>query len=149
MNVGIYTSAPYYCPRQKIKLLFRCLGKLYPRYRGREVSIALVDDATVKKLNKKYRRKNSATDVLSFAEQDSRTVPHGTTLLGEIIIAYPFMRSQAAEHGNTVTNELLLLLVHGFLHIIGYGHATRQDQRRMDTQKNKIISHCLKGFNIT
>jgi probable rRNA maturation factor len=77
-----------------------------------EVSIAFVDDATMRNLNRKFRGKNKTTDVLTFPGEDSC----------EIVISVDRARAQAQKEKHSVATELRYLLVHGILHGLGYDH---------------------------
>jgi probable rRNA maturation factor len=79
-----------------------------------EVSIAFVDDATMRNLNRKFRGKNKTTDVLTFPGEDSC----------EIVISVDRARAQAQKEKHSVATELRYLLVHGILHGLGYDHET-------------------------
>jgi probable rRNA maturation factor len=102
--------------------LSRWLASVAPaRVRG-EVGIALVTDAHIRRLNTRYRRKNVATDVLSFPAEDS---------LGDIVIATGVARRQARDAGHSYATELRVLALHGLLHLLGYDHEAPQDAGRM------------------
>ena len=90
-----------------------------------EVSIAFVDDAQMKSLNRKFRRKNKTTDVLTFPADDSYSDP--TTPgrpLGDIVISLDRARGQAFEEKHSLATEIRYLVVHGVLHALGYDHET-------------------------
>jgi probable rRNA maturation factor len=80
----------------------------------REISIALVDDATMRNLNRKFRHKNKTTDVLTFPAEDGC----------EIVISVDQARRQARQEKHSLPTELRYLLVHGILHGLGYDHET-------------------------
>jgi len=80
------------------------------------VGLALVSDAAIKNLNRQYRRKDRATDVLAFPADDE------PGQLGDIVIATGVARRQAAEAGHSYAVELRVLALHGFLHLLGYDH---------------------------
>ena len=86
------------------------------------INICLVKDATIKKLNKVYRGKNCATDVLSF--EVPRTFPkcNKGSCVGDIIISVDTASKNAKDDGRTLNVELKELLVHGILHLYGYDH---------------------------
>lgn len=88
-----------------------------------DLSIAFVSGAAMRKLNKQYRNINQTTDVLSFAGEGD--------FLGEIIIDCAQVKGQAAEFGNSLENELIFILVHGLLHLIGYDDATEKGMKEM------------------
>jgi probable rRNA maturation factor len=84
------------------------------RARG-EVTVALVSDARMRTLNRAFRGKDHATDVLSFPADDD-------TFLGDIAIATGVARRQAREAGHSLATELRVLALHGLLHLLGYDH---------------------------
>jgi probable rRNA maturation factor len=91
------------------------------------VSVALVDDARVRALNRTYRGVDYATDVLSFPADEpgaspGGTGPSGVRLLGDIVIAVGVARRQAKAARHTVSTELRVLALHGLLHLAGYDH---------------------------
>ncbi|MFA6098133.1 MAG: rRNA maturation RNase YbeY [Patescibacteria group bacterium] len=121
------------------KKLFRLIGRQFPRYSGAEISVALVSARTIKKLNKKYRHKNKVTDVLSFAERESKYKIAPRQYLGEIVISMPQAREQAREHKHALRRELVILLVHSFLHLVGFDHATDKQEKIMDKEARKVM----------
>jgi probable rRNA maturation factor len=88
-----------------------------------EISIALVSDDRIRRLNRTYRRKDRPTDVLSFGGSDGE--------LGDIAIATGVARRQAQEMGHSYATELRVLALHGLLHLLGYDHHDPADRRRM------------------
>jgi len=80
--------------------------------RGREVICLLTDDRELRRLNRRFRASNYATDVLSFPNQNG----------GEIAISLERAAAQAAEHGHTVFDEIRILMLHGVLHLSGLDH---------------------------
>jgi len=102
-----------------------------------EVSILLTGNAEIKKLNSTYRRKNSATDVLSFASSGGP----GPETLGDIVISLPVARKQAAKAGNSFERELLFLLSHGLLHLVGYDHErSEKEAEKMEVLQKKLMA---------
>jgi len=119
-----------------------------PRARG-SVTIALVSDRRIRTLNRTYRRKDYATDVLSFPAFARETrarvsarrarpspqspVPSPLGFLGDIVIARGVARRQAREAGHSERTELRVLALHGLLHLLGYDHERdRGEMRRME-----------------
>jgi probable rRNA maturation factor len=88
-----------------------------------ELSLLLCGSAEMRRLNRRYADEDHATDVLSFESRPP--------LLGDIIIALPIARRQAAEKGHSLFDELFHLAVHGLCHLIGYDHRTPAEERRM------------------
>jgi probable rRNA maturation factor len=97
------------------------------------VSVALVSDRRVRALNRTYRRKDYATDVLSFPNPQS---PIPNPFLGDVVIARGVARRQALQAGHSEQTELRVLALHGLLHLLGYDHerdngAMRRLERRL------------------
>lgn len=87
------------------------------------LAIALVDDATMRRLNRRFAGKNRVTDVLSFPSDASPGRPaRGARHLGDIAIATGVARRQATEAGHSYGNELRVLALHGLLHLLGFDH---------------------------
>ncbi|OGY52539.1 MAG: rRNA maturation RNase YbeY [Candidatus Buchananbacteria bacterium RIFCSPLOWO2_01_FULL_56_15] len=110
--------------------------------RRAELSIAVVSAAAMQRLNRQYRGKDRPTDVLSFAERDSRDrLPKRLAVepLGEVIICYPKAVAQARAHGRPLLDEIQRLFVHGVLHLLGYDHQTSGDAARMEGLERKIL----------
>lgn len=84
-----------------------------------EVSVLLTGDAAIRALNRKYRHKDKATDVLSFPAAE---MPAG--IAGDLVISLETAFSQAAKRGHTLEMEIRVLLLHGLLHLAGYDHET-------------------------
>ena len=84
------------------------------RARG-DVTVAITSDPRIRALNRQFRRKNAATDVLSFPSDEPG-------YLGDIVIAEGVARRQAAEAGHALGTELRVLALHGLLHLLGYDH---------------------------
>jgi rRNA maturation RNase YbeY len=90
---------------------------------GYEVSIVFVGDSVIRRLNKTYRSKDKITDVLAFKGEGK--------FLGEIIIDYAQIKRQASRYGNSVQSELIFILVHGLLHLIGLKDETAKGKKEM------------------
>ncbi len=98
----------------------------------KDVSLAFVGDARMRGLNKKYRKKDKTTDVLSFGLLVSLEKGEKSTEdFGEIIISPAQIKRQAKENDNSFQQELLFILVHGLLHLAGYNDETEKDRLAM------------------
>jgi probable rRNA maturation factor len=135
-----------------VEVLRRDAGKKYPAGKLRrvatgilellkqdhaELSVALIGNAEMRKLNARYRKKEYPTDVLSFpAAQD---MPDGVRLLGDVIISVDKAKEQAKERGRSLDEEMTTLLIHGVLHLLGYDHErSAKDARIMGRLEKKI-----------
>lgn len=102
-----------------------------------ELSVALVDDATIHELNRDYRKKDKPTDVLAFPLQEP--VPDKPVgLLGDVILSIDTARKQAKKHKRTLLEELTMLLAHGLLHLLGYDHQTDAEEREMTARTREL-----------
>ena len=105
--------------------------------KSNQISIVIAGDQRIKTLNKKYRKKDKVTDVLSFAQCDIDQKYQLATnrYLGEIFINF----RQAKKQSKNVKDEILNLLVHGYLHLKGYTHDNDENMIRMKKLTEKII----------
>jgi probable rRNA maturation factor len=101
------------------------LARVAPAAARGDIGVALVSDARIRSLNKRYRRKDRATDVLSFEPSD-------------IVIATGVARRQAREAGHSYSTELKVLALHGLLHLLGYDHHGPADDGRMARAENAL-----------
>jgi probable rRNA maturation factor len=85
-----------------------------------QVDVLLADDRTLRRLNRKFRGKDKATDVLSFPA----TAEIAVEFAGDLAISLEIAARQAAEHGHTLRDEIRILLLHGLLHLYGMDHET-------------------------
>ncbi len=93
------------------------------------MTVAIVSDARVRALNRQYRRKDTATDVLSFPSDERG-------YLGDVVIAAGVAKRQAGEAGHPLTTELRVLALHGLLHLLGYDH--ERDDGRMARLERRL-----------
>ena len=101
-----------------------------------ELSLALIGNAEMRRLNATYRKKDYPTDVLSFPIEAS---PGMGALLGDVIISVDKAREQALERGCTEAEEIVTLLIHGIVHLLGYDHErSAKDAQAMKRQESKI-----------
>jgi len=109
-----------------------------------EVSLLVTDDEVVAAYNREYRGAEGPTDVLSFAAQEPTpgfvTAPEMANYLGDIVIALPFTRRQAAALNRPLLDELRLLAVHGALHLLGYDHAEPGEEAIMWAKQDAILA---------
>lgn len=106
-----------------------------------ELSVALVGNREIHKLNSQYRQKDYATDVLSFpAEKD---LPTTLQLLGDVVISVDKASEQARARGHSLDEEMVTLLIHGIVHLHGYDHERSAKDARIMTRLEKKIHRAL------
>ena len=107
-----------------------------------EVSIAFVSPQTIQKLNFEYRQKDKATDVLSVEQNETFGDFY---CLGDIIICIDIAESQAKEKKWPLQQEVRLLLVHGFLHLLGYDHTELEEEKIMFALQDQLLQELNKN----
>ncbi|MDP4170021.1 MAG: rRNA maturation RNase YbeY [Bacillota bacterium] len=112
---------------------------------GAELSVTFVTNDRIQEINREYRHKDAATDVISFAmeelgEGEIELIGADTPrVLGDIIISVAKAREQAEEYGHSFMRELGFLSVHGFLHLLGYDHETEEEEKEMFSLQKEIL----------
>ena len=109
-----------------------------------EITVLAVGDQQIKKINKKFKRQNKITDVLTFSQQEGQPIilPKAeSNYLGDIIICYPQIKRQAKQFGQSVKKEFYLILIHGFLHLLGYQDETQKDYLIMKKMQEKLLTN--------
>jgi rRNA maturation RNase YbeY len=111
-----------------------------------DLSLLLVGDRSMRRLNRRYRRKDRTTDVLAFPvrQHSARPAPRAPrlvpALLGDVVISLPQAERQARQAGHSVEQELAVLVVHGLLHLLGYDHErSAREARRMQRKERAIL----------
>ena len=115
--------------------LSRWLRQTAPARARGSVSVALVSDERARTLNRAYRRRDYATDVLSFSAETAPRTRRVAVFLGDIVIARGVARRQAAVAGHSELTEFRVLALHGLLHLLGYDHERDQGQMRRVEQR--------------
>ena len=107
-----------------------------------ELSVVLCDDAFIRPLNREWRGKDKATDVLSFPQEEAvapgrfEALP---TVLGDVVISTETAVRQAEELGHPLSVELEALLVHGILHLVGFDHEDPDDAGQMRAEEVRLL----------
>ena len=101
-----------------------------------ELSLVLADDAMVQELNRQYRGQDKPTNVLSFPGREPIETAHA---LGDIAIAHETVMREAQEQGKTVEQHCRHMIVHGFLHLLGYDHEEETEAEAMEAMEIRIL----------
>lgn len=99
------------------------------------VSLLFTNNDTIQRLNARWREQDKPTNVLSFPAD-----PRAKPLLGDLALALETIEREAAQQGKTVRDHTIHLLVHGFLHLIGYDHIQNKDAEAMEARERAILS---------
>ena len=110
-----------------------------------EVSVSFVDDDYMTELHIKWMDEPGTTDVLSFP-MDMPQTPGEAVTLGDIVISPVVASEQAKAQGHSIEHEIYILAVHGLLHIIGYDHADKAEEKVMFDLQEKIVRDWQKGL---
>ena len=114
----------------------RCAGGKSDRA---SVAVAFVSDRRMRELNRRYRAVDSTTDVLAFPSGERR--PEGGVHLGDLAISLPAAARQARERGHSLARELRVLLLHGYLHLLGHDH--EKDRGQMRRLESRLLRELL------
>ena len=131
-------------PGRKIKKIALTILELVGEENA-ELSLALIGNLEIKKLNARYRKKDYATDVLSFPVEG--IVLEETRLLGDVVVSVEKAAEQAKARGHSSEQELVTLLIHGVVHLIGYDHErSAREARAMRRVEKRIYRQlCERG----
>lgn len=109
-----------------------------------QLSVLLCDDRVMHGLNREHRGIDRPTDVLAFAMREGKSlVSVHPELLGDIVISLPTAKRQAREHLWPASTETCLLLAHGLLHLLGFDHRTRAQERTMTARTHLLMAAAL------
>ena len=104
-----------------------------------ELSIALVDDASIAELNGQYRDKPRPTDVLSFSLVEGDFADHRGGMLGDVVISVETAADQAKERHRGLDETVARLLVHGVLHLVGHDHEDDDEAGEMQAEERRLL----------
>lgn len=109
---------------------------------GVELGVRLTDDAEIRTLNKDWRDRDAATNVLAFALNDSPGQAFGedgAAVLGDVVVAYETCAGEAVDQDKPLTNHLSHLVVHGTLHLLGFDHETDDEAEAMEALERAVL----------
>ena len=130
MNLDFYNLTPFKIEKIFFENIAKRVLKSKPALNNFEISLVLLDDAEMKKINSQYRGEKRSTDVLSFNLGPD---------LAEIFICPEQARHQAKKFGHPPKRELALLFIHGLLHILGYNDAGGAERKKMFKEQSAIL----------
>ena len=127
---------------KKPHIFFNSLVKFFPkkyRFIKKKVSLTILlsNNINIKKLNKKFRKKNKPTDILSFPNEKKFNIKK-SYYLGDIVISYEFMNKPKSLNNLEFKNRVIKIFIHGFLHLLGHNHIKLKDFKKMIKEEEKI-----------
>jgi probable rRNA maturation factor len=111
---------------------------LEPGHKAAELSVRVVDEAEITALNRRYRGKDSATNVLSFPFEGLAGVD--SALLGDVVICAPVVAAEAVQQGKPLQAHWAHLVIHGVLHLQGYDHHADAEAQRMEAAETRLLA---------
>ena len=105
-----------------------------------EFNIIFVDSDTIHEINRNYRHVDRVTDVISFALEDNETITLDHRVLGDSYICVERAEEQAKEYGHSFLRELAFLSIHGLLHLLGYDHMEKEEEKIMFSKQEDILN---------
>lgn len=136
----VFNETEYDIDIEEIKKLLNFVLN-YKKLKNVTFNIIFVDNKEIRDINNKYRNIDKETDVISFALEDNEEISFEFgRLLGDIYISAEKMKQQAIEYGHSERRECAFLIVHGFLHLLGYDHMTKEDEEVMFKEQEVILN---------
>ena len=130
---------------KKPYIFFNALVKVFPkkyRFINKKVSLTILlsNNKNIKELNKKFRNKNQSTDVLSFPSEKKINIKK-SPYIGDIVVSYEFMNKPKDLSVLEFKSKVVKILIHGFLHLLGYDHIKLKDFKKMLIEEEKIYKN--------
>jgi probable rRNA maturation factor len=123
--------------RKKIKRILSALGCK----NDSELSVLFVDDNEIKDLNSKYLNRDYPTDVMSFSMREGEFPTLNENMLGDVVVSLDNAREYAQKKGVSIEDEVIYLLIHGILHLLGYDHEKEgSDAHKMELKEKELYN---------
>ncbi len=135
---------------KKIDFFFKYICKSFPKkyqFLNKKISFTLLlsNNKSIKKLNKKFRNKNKATDILSFPFERKIKIKN-RSYLGDIIISYNFMDKPKNQNIILFKDKVIKTFIHGFLHLLSFDHIKLRDYKKMLKEEQNIYQSVVNKF---
>jgi len=116
-------------------------------FSGYDLTLVLADNRLLRRLNRRFRDQDRPTDVIAFALMEGYPSPVPCRHLGDVYISIPRARAQARQYRVTPQEELVRLIIHGVLHLLGYDHLKPKEAERMRRQEAQYLGLCQRFFS--
>ena len=152
INIDVFSEEKAWSKRLKKKeLFFKKICTLFPKkyqFFNKKISLTLLlsNDKNIKKLNKNFRNKNKATDILSFPLNKKIKISK-KTYIGDIIISYNFMNKPKSQNLKIFKEKIIKTFIHGFLHLLGFNHDKNKDYKRMLNEEERLYKSVISKIN--
>ena len=152
INIDVFSEEKAWSKKLKKKeVFFKKICKAFPKkykFLNKKVSLTLLlsNNKNIKKLNKNFRNKNKATDVLSFPFNKKTRISR-QTYIGYIIISYNFMGKPKSQQLKLFKEKVIKTFIHGFLHLLGFDHFKKKDYIKMFKEEKHIYQSVISKIN--
>ena len=149
INLNVFSEEKAWSKKiQKKEIFFRKICKAFPKkykFLNKKISFSLLlsNNKNIKKLNKNFRNKNKATDVLSFPLNSKKKISKKEIYVGDIIISYDFMNDPKTQSFDNFKEKVIRTFIHGFLHLIGFDHIKNRDYKKMLKEEEYIFNFVI------
>ena len=152
ININVFSNEKAWSKKIKKKEFFlKKICKAFPkkyRFSDKKVSLTLMlsNNKNIKRLNRNFRNKDKATDILSFPFENNSKIINGT-YIGDIIISYNFINKPKSQKLKTFKEKLIKIFIHGFLHLLNYDHVKDKDFKKMEKEEQQIYKSVISKLN--
>ena len=143
INVDVVSDCKLWNKKiKKSDIFFNTLAKFFPKkykFIKKKVSLTVLlsNNKNIRKLNKKFRNKNKATDVLSFPSEKKLNIKK-SSYIGDIVISYEFINKPKTLNALEFKDKAIKIFIHGYLHLLGYDHVKFENFKKMLIEEKKI-----------
>ena len=152
ISINVFSEEKAWSKRLKNKdIFFKKICKAFPKkykFLNKKVTFTLLlsNNKNIKKLNKVFRKKNKSTDILSFP-LDKKIKISKNTYLGDIIISYNYLDKPKSQDLKSFKEKVAKILIHGFLHLLGFDHKKNKDYSKMLKEENLLFKSVQSKIN--
>ena len=152
ININVFSDEKAWSKKIKKKeLFFKKICKAFPkkyRFSDKKVSLTLMlsNNKNIKRLNRGFRNKDKATDILSFPFGNNSKISN-ETYIGDIIISYNFIDKPKSQKLKKFKEKLIKIFIHGFLHLLGFNHVKDKDFKKMEKEEQQIYKSVISKLN--
>ena len=152
ISINVFSEEKAWSKRIKNKnIFFKKICKAFPKkykFLNKKVTFTLLlsNNKNIKKLNKVFRKKNKSTDILSFPLDKKRKISKNT-YLGDIIISYDYLDKPRSQDLKSFKEKVAKILIHGFLHLLGFDHKKNKDYSKMLKEENLLYKSVQSKIN--